>query len=165
MDNSKQLCATSSAKWIVMVVVVLFLAVYYIYEGDSVSSISWVSITVLLVILLPITVYYLVNSIYLTSEGVEKRRYGRIVGKLTWSDISQICILHDFPLSSKTSATTHIVITPKGCKKIGDTEYFGLQYMFIFRKAVIRIDNTKENRMFIEAHYGEMEDLRKHPRL
>lgn len=161
MNDSKQLCATSSIKWIVILVLTLLISGYYMWDDGSVSSITCISTLAFLVILIPVTVYHLINTTYLTSDGIEKRRLGHVIHRLSWCDISQICIIHDFPLSAKSSSTTHIIITPEDCVKFSETTYFGLQYMFIFRNKVIRIDDTKENRLFIESHYGEIVDLRK----
>lgn len=100
------------------------------------------------------------NPIYLTVEGVQVIRLGKILRMIPWAQISQICWARDYRIAAKGSQIPHILIIPNGCEKYDPSKWSGIRYRFVFRKYVVRIDTTKANESYIRQYYGEIEDRR-----
>lgn len=101
-------------------------------------------------------IFHFVHPVYLTDEGIECFHLNKIYRKIFWDQVENVYKLTDFRYSSGVSDLGRFVIVPNGCPQYDKHKWFGLQYIFIFRKQVVCIDNTSKNRQYIEKHYGNI---------
>lgn len=109
-------------------------------------------------LLMVFAVYQLFHPVYLTNDGIECFCFKHLYRKILWNQIDCVYQLTDFRHSTGTSDLGRFVIVPIGCSRYDKKKWFGLQYLFVFRKQVVWIDNTKKNRQIIEKHYGKIEE-------
>lgn len=159
MDGVQRLRATSVLKSITFLLLALVGTICILWENVTLSIFESVFILAVILLCFPYALYYLFHATYLTEEGIECCQLGHVYRKLLWNQVAQVSVIRDFRWTAKTSGATRIVITPIGCEKFSKEKWFGVKYLFVFRHQVIWIDNTKQNKLFIRQHYGEIIDF------
>lgn len=160
MGTGKGHRAVGRAKWIILsgsIAAIILLLNSGVIPATPQNTIL---IYVCSAVVIPATVYHVTHATYLTDKGITYYRLGQVVRQLLWDQVEEVCIIRDFRISSKASDTTRIVFIPAGCERYSSEKWFGLQYIFIFRNNVIWVDNTKQNREFVEKNHGMISDLR-----
>lgn len=157
--KAEKISANSILIWVTLLIMV---SVYLIFGKpwiDNQHMIECILSAVIFVFCLCMLIYRSVNRIYLTSEGVECHRFGKVHRQLYWSEVSDACLVKNYGFSAGGSNNSCIVIIPSGCEPYNN-QWSGIQYKRQFRDHVIGIEDSFRNRKFIETHYGKLKDMR-----
>ena len=90
---------------------------------------------------------------FLTEEGIERWRFGRLEQTIPWSQVVQVSLLNRYRISFKTSQVPVIAITPTGCPAFDGKQHSSI-YLRKYRKQLIRVEHSRNSIRFIEAHWG-----------
>lgn len=155
MNTQTRIRATSPAKGIVLSCVTICAALCMLLNIIPRTAGNLTMLTFCIILIIPGTLYHLLHAVYLTTEGAEFCRLGRVLRLIPWSQTEQVCLVRDFRRSAKGSDPARIIITPAGCPLYDASECSGLKYLMAHRRQVLWADNTPQNRNFIEAHCNQ----------
>ena len=155
-ENQEQIKATGAAKWLAGLALSVILLVAYELELFLRDTRAFARAVACVVCVIPVCIWNLVHVKYLTPEGVEIIRFGRIARFLSWKQTAQVCVARE----AWRRHHTQLLITPVECEAYDPKRWSGWRYALRFCRQVITIDDTEKNRQFIAAHYGEISDKR-----
>lgn len=156
MESFKKIRAIDISGRLIMTCLAATIIALYSMEVIHSSILDHIMLILLFLYFFSSSVYHLLFPTYLSSEGIVRVSFHGKKTCLPWKQISSICILNDTRRSSKVSQVGRIVIVPIGCPEYDEKKWSGSQYLTIFRKEVIWIDNSKKNQQFIEKYYGKI---------
>lgn len=162
MDQSAyHMVATNRNKWIAFIVLsglLILLALFWEEETLLLAHrIVMISACVLLLLYAFCNVIY---SVTITNNGVSCSCLGKARQCYQWDQIDEIVIVRDYRISFSISGNTRIVVTPKGCPTYSKKKWSGVQYVILFGKQVIWMDDTTANRKLIANLFGKIIDCR-----
>ena len=156
MEKQVRIRATAPTRWIVCSVLLMGLLLLAILDVVAMETAAWISTLVGVMLVFSGTLWNLIHARYLTAEGVECCRFGNVIRRISWKQTAQVCAARE----SKNTSITMLIIIPVGCEAYDAKRWSGREYAFRFRNQVAAIDDTKANRQYIEAHFGQITDKR-----
>lgn len=155
----KKKATTSPIIWLMILgLAILGAAFAVVLEDDSFTVERRLCMIVLCSMVMLYAAYHASYSAYISEDGISCSFLGKNILEYRWGELYDVAVINDYRLSVRHS--TRIVAISKGCPLFDKKKWFGLQYVFRFRKQVIWLDNTKQNREYIQRFFGQIADRR-----
>lgn len=161
MKTMQRYRAVDVSKWIILSLLLALGGICLKFGIFPATIEDKIMFSICCIIIFPHLLYHMIHTTYLSDNGVEFCRLGRVVRQLSWGNIEKVCIIRNFRFSNRVSnVETKIVFLPAGYKPRGNLRWGGLIFLFLNRNDVIWVDDTKQNRQIIEKKHGEIMDWR-----
>lgn len=160
MDRSEcVVLATNKRKWIAFIMLSLLLILIALFWREETLAYRYrVKLIFASSILLGYATGHTIYSATMNNCGVSCFYFGKMMHSVLWDQVEEVVVIRDYRINLRSSGNKRIVIIPKECPSYDPKKWFGVQYVYQFRKQVIWIDYTDVNRQFIEKRYGTIID-------
>ena len=155
MEKNERVCATDRVGYsIILGIMVLFLG-FSVWVGVAESVRHGVTGGVAVLICIAWCIWKLIDLKYLDAEGITCIRFGKTVRFLAWKDVASVYRVHRYEVSMKTSGTRVLLVTPVSCPAYGSGKSCS-GHLADCRGQAILLDDSKENRAYIEEIWGKI---------